>query len=384
MSVYEKDLEAELYSQVLKAFRMHPEWIKLMEIGEILGVSWKELILTINRLLEGREIDIDRGISAEELKRICRVGQRLSEMEDLDALIEQTLKILKEDFSYGHGVIYLKEGDYLVVRGLTEEEGVLEEGDKLRISEERVIGWVAQYEEPKLEDRGSELAVPIRKGAESFGVLSVAADERRFSEADKRVLQLVADQMALCINNIECKAEAKAISAKLEYKGKLLKMIKEGTELDRLMEVILEQGIKLIQTEAGGFLLLSEGEDAFEFKAAVGWELEKLKGIKLSRGELGLERRATIVSKGMLKPGQGDRLEDKFVAAIGSSPASSLFLSVEREGEIIGCISFHKGEGEFDLKDLNRVWSLMPEIELVIERAKDQEELRKMNSGALQ
>lgn len=347
--------------------------------------------------IKGRRAQIE-----EQLETVYQIEKELSEAEDLDALIEKTLWILKEEFSYKHGGIYLKEGGYLRIAGfLSEEERGFEKGDKLKISENRVIGQVARQGEPRLisditQDQrypeklggiGSGLAVPIERGAEILGVLSVeSAEEGKFSEEDQTFLQLVASQVAIVINNLESKAKLRAVSVELEHKSELLKIMSEVDQLDRLIEVILKQGVKMIPAaEAGSFLLLNEAGDAFEFKAAVGWDLEQLKEMKLPRKEtireFGLERGPTITSEEMLQICRKHLPEEvyKKLKQVGLPPASSILLPVEREGRIIGCLSFDAMEGgAFNFEDLNKIWSLMPEIELAVERVKNRDKLQEM------
>ncbi len=158
---------------------------------------------------------------AEQFHVIGKVGQRITSILAVDELLDQIARLIQEAFNYYHVGIGLIEGDEVVY---TAGAGVLWDDPRFQVEPARfkigrtgVTGWVAQSGEPLLVPdvsqerryiwmRGSrtrsELAMPIKAKGEVIGVMDVQSDYlNAFDESDLAVLQSLADQAGIAIEN---------------------------------------------------------------------------------------------------------------------------------------------------------------------------------------
>ncbi|HEY73406.1 MAG TPA: GAF domain-containing protein [Thermoflexia bacterium] len=173
---------------------------------------------------------------ATRLELIARVGHRTTAILDLDALLHQAVNLIGDTFGYYNVAILLVEGDDIVLMATTLPAAHhLERRTRLRVGCEGITGWVAGSGEPLLvpdvsqEPRyrnvlegtktRSELAVPIKLKGLVIGVLDVQSDEKdAFSEEDTVVLQTLADQLAVAIENAKLYERIRRYAAQLEQR----------------------------------------------------------------------------------------------------------------------------------------------------------------------
>ncbi|MBE0698381.1 MAG: GAF domain-containing protein [Anaerolineaceae bacterium] len=92
-----------------------------------------------------------------------------------------------------------------------------ERGHRLRIGEASIVGYVVSqgearislnvsgdsmhYKNPLLPDTRAEVALPLRAGSQTIGALNIqSVIENAFSQEDIRILQLIADQIAIAFD----------------------------------------------------------------------------------------------------------------------------------------------------------------------------------------
>ncbi|MBI3739296.1 MAG: GAF domain-containing protein [Chloroflexi bacterium] len=176
-----------------------------------------------------RTADLQR--RAAELRTAAEVAKAAASIQDLNALLDQTVRLLSLRFGYYHAGIFLidDEGKYAVLRSANSEGGqrMLERGHKLEIGHVGIVGYVAEkgearialdvgadavfFNNPDLPNTHSEMALPLRVGSRIAGVLDVQSTETSaFGEEDIEVLQIVADQLAISIENARLLEESRA------------------------------------------------------------------------------------------------------------------------------------------------------------------------------
>jgi signal transduction histidine kinase len=165
-------------------------------------------------------------VALENAERYRQVERRLAELSALQqvagvvsrnletqVLLREVVHQIRSVLGYPVVEVYLVEGDELVQRSAL----VVQRGDAIKLSMDRgIVGRVARTDQPAfvpdvhqdpdyLEGRPgsrSEIAVPLRKGGVVIGVLNVeTADPVGLSEADLRLLTLIADQLSVAIEN---------------------------------------------------------------------------------------------------------------------------------------------------------------------------------------
>ncbi len=212
---------------------------------------------------------------AEQFRLIGEVGRHIISILDVNQLLGEIVRRVSEILGY-----------YLVGIGLIEEDEVVmktgvgpyweihgHEPLRLKVGQEGIIGWVAGTGEsllasdvtqepryhgvPQITETRSELAVPLRTKDKVIGVLDIQS--RRldaFDESDVVVLQSLAHQAAVAIQN-----------AQLYEQARQLAVVEERQRLARELHDSVTQalyGVRLYSEAAAGQLSLGHADRAAE------------------------------------------------------------------------------------------------------------------------
>lgn len=174
----------------------------------------------------------------DQLEVAAHIGREVSTILDINILLDEVAQLISERFGYYHVGIYIVDdvGEYAVLRAANSIGGkkLLAQGYKLKIGETGIVGYVAKHGKarvafdaasdqafslnPELSDTRSEAAVPLRIRDHVMGILDVQSIIlSAFSMDDLRILQIVADQVALTIENTRLFAENRRIKNDLEH-----------------------------------------------------------------------------------------------------------------------------------------------------------------------
>jgi|GEM_PF-509770 len=166
-------------------------------------------------------------------RTIAEVGRKVAAILEMDTLLPQVVDLIAQGFGYYHVHIFQVDQDsgYALYKAGTGKAdlAIAEEGLRLKVGEEGIIGWVAQsgqpliandvnkepryYFHPAHPDTRSELAVPISVGGKVIGILDVQSTELdAFDESDLDTLQTLADQLAVAMENARLYQETKRLS----------------------------------------------------------------------------------------------------------------------------------------------------------------------------
>jgi GAF domain-containing protein len=168
----------------------------------------------------------------EQFRVISEVGRRITSITGIDSVLQQVAELVQGAFDYDHVGIALVDGDTAVYRVGAGE--LWESPDfeflpaRLKVGEQGITGWVAGTgeallvpdvrEEPRyVWMRGSktrsELTVPIKLKGEVIGVLDAQSNQlNAFDESDLSVLQALADQAAIAIENARLYEQASRLA----------------------------------------------------------------------------------------------------------------------------------------------------------------------------
>ena len=169
------------------------------------------------------------------LKAVADVGKAITSFRDLSELLQQTTYLIHENFGYYHiGIFLLDEHKEYAVLSATNSEGgrrMLEKKHQLKVGETGIVGYVTQnakarialdvgrdavyFDNPDLPQTRSEMALPLVVGGQILGALDVQSTESQaFSEEDSSTLQILAEQLAVVIQNANLFTETeKALDA---------------------------------------------------------------------------------------------------------------------------------------------------------------------------
>ncbi len=251
-----------------------------------------ELYADMERIVQERTDELQRRIL--QLETSLAVGQRITSILDLDPLLNQVVELIKERYQYYFvGVFLLDEsGAYVTARAGTGEAGYLlrQEGFRLKIGQEGIIGWVAEYHRPAcvndvFEDERyihldevvphtrSELALPLAMGKKMLGVLDIQSDQlMAFRLDDVPILQSLADQVAIAIQNASLYRGEQSRRQFTEALYRAGRAISSTLDLTEVLDLILEHLAKIVSYDRAAVLLQSGGE--LEFVAARGFPAE--------------------------------------------------------------------------------------------------------------
>ena len=187
------------------------------------------LISTLEARVAERTADIER--RSGYLTASTEVGRAAASILDPDQLIEQVVELIRERFGlYYVGLFLMDEsGQWAILRAGTGEAGkaMLTRGHKLHVGGGSMIGWsvtnaqarIAQVAgedavrlaTPELPNTRSEAALPLRSRGRVIGALTVQGDQpNMFDEAAIAVLQIMADQVAVALDNARLYAESQS------------------------------------------------------------------------------------------------------------------------------------------------------------------------------
>lgn len=159
---------------------------------------------------------------AQQLQRSVTISQSTSSILNLDELLKDIVYTLRDQYGFYFVAIYLvnRTETKLV---LTESAGAIGEKMKnkrfqIEINSNSIIGWVAQNQEsriahdaqqdpnyfrdPLLNETRSEAALPLVARGKLLGVLDVQSrDMNTFLDEDMAILQIMANQLAINVDN---------------------------------------------------------------------------------------------------------------------------------------------------------------------------------------
>ncbi len=169
---------------------------------------------------------------AEQFRVISEVGRHIASILEINEVLVQVVRLIRKSFNYEHVAIALIEGEeavYKVGAGtLWDAPGFQFHPYRLRVGEEGITGWVAATGQPLLvpdvgkepryvamrgAETRSEMAVPIIVKGQVVGVLDVQSDHlNAFQESDLIVLQSLANQAAVAIDNARLYEQAQKVA----------------------------------------------------------------------------------------------------------------------------------------------------------------------------
>ncbi|MBL8089919.1 MAG: GAF domain-containing protein [Anaerolineales bacterium] len=152
----------------------------------------------------------------------AEIGKIVTSTLDLNTIFAKTVSLITERFGFYHAAIFIAEetGFNAVLREATGEAGaeMKKAGHSLAIDDKSIVGKVSSNGEPVivndtaqdplhkfnplLPETRAEAAIPLRIGSRIIGVIDIQSKSANaFSEDEISVLQTLADQVAVAIDN---------------------------------------------------------------------------------------------------------------------------------------------------------------------------------------
>lgn len=198
------------------------------EIGR-LAASFNRMTDQLADSIEGLEArvlqrtqDVER--RSKQIAAAAEIGSSIASMTQINTLLTQVTHLISDKFGFYHAGIFLIDdnSEYAVLRAANSEGGkrMLARNHRLAVGHTGIVGYVTAKREarialdvgqdavffnnPDLPETRSEMALPLVARGELLGALDVQSTEAAaFTPDDVEVLQLVADQLAVAIQNAQ-------------------------------------------------------------------------------------------------------------------------------------------------------------------------------------
>lgn len=219
----------------------HAEVERNDEVGT-LAVAFNTMTDQMHTLidsLETRVLDRTRALEkrAAQIETVSDIANDIASIDDLNELLDHAVEVVRDRFNFYHAGIFLADDrdEFAVLRAATGEAGkeMLERHHKLRIGEVGIVGYAVgkgeprvtsnvsedavHYVNPLLPETCSEMALPLRVGNRVIGALDVQSREiNAFQPEDIRILQIMADQLAVAISKANLVQELQSNLAELQ------------------------------------------------------------------------------------------------------------------------------------------------------------------------
>lgn len=180
----------------------------------------RELIAGLEQRVAERTRALER--RAVQLQAAADVGGTAARLRNLDELLRQVTRLISRRFGFYHVGIFLldERGEYALLRAANSEGGqrMLARGHRLKVGQVGIVGNVTEtgqprialdvdqdtefFNNPDLPLTHSEMALPLIVGGKVLGALDVqSVEESAFTEEDVTTLRVLADQIAIAIEN---------------------------------------------------------------------------------------------------------------------------------------------------------------------------------------
>lgn len=174
---------------------------------------------------------------SEHLRAASNIAQKTAEIQDLPMLLEMVASLVTDHFGFYHTGIYLinETGEEAALHAASSEGGrrMIERGHTIPVGRQGIVGYVAAQKKPRIAlDVGtdavffnnpdlpmtrSELALPLLIRNHVLGILDIQSDQPyAFNTEDIDVLQTLANQVAIAIENAQLLEESRAALTQLE------------------------------------------------------------------------------------------------------------------------------------------------------------------------
>jgi GAF domain-containing protein len=193
-----------------------------------------------------------------QFEAVAHTARTISSIQTLDELLPQVAQTISEQFGFYHVGIFLldKNKEYALLAAANSEGGkvMLERNHRLLVGGTGIVGFVtktgqprialdvgldtAYFDNPDLPSTHSEIALPLRIGANIFGALDVQSTETNaFSQEDVNTLSILADQVSIAIQNARSyqqiqEALAQAESASIQMSNQQWKQFQIGESVE--------------------------------------------------------------------------------------------------------------------------------------------------------
>lgn len=358
---------------------------------------------TINRL----------NLRFEALQKITQLINLASNFEQvLDEVMRLTIELVSAqagiiiliDQTTGELSSHITIGDHPREELVEKPEWKLDKGVMgaiLKVGEPVIIPDASQY--PLFREEISKaigctavnaMCVPLKRKDKALGVLEVfnkkpQAQELKegdksmasFTEEDQKLMVSLSNEIVMVIENAMLVKELERRVVELDNLLKATEAIASTLQLDPLLDMIMELGMKVMDAEGCSVLLVNEKEKKLQFVAASGAKKEEVKKLTLDMGE-GVAGWVAQNDQPLLieDVSKDTRFSKRVDETLRQKTKSLICVPLKVKDKIIGVMEVinKRGDRTFVQRDMVLFKPLSAQAAVAIERAKLYEDLEDM------
>ncbi len=259
-----------------------------------------------------------------------------------------------------------------------------------------VVGWVAKYKKPaflndapnderfddemwsKVDiDIKSIISIPLIAKGQMIGVIeAINKNNGEFSESDLAILEGLANQIAVAIDNANLYREAQRELLEKNLLIEISEKLSSTLSLNELLETIVDSLKQSVEFDSGGVFIINNDQTEIESLYTLGYEGCSEEQIHLKYGQ-GLVGHVA------------DSGEPIFVSNVAENPnyidmhcntKSEMLVPLKIDNRVIGVFNVESIKlNAYDKKDLNLLTAFASQAAVSIERARLHEELVESN-----
>ena len=234
----------------------------------------------VSKIVYNAQILDEHRNQISKIQTSAEIARDISSALNLDELLLKAINLIRERFDFYHAAVFLIDSaeKFAVIREATGEAGaqMKRSGHKLAVGSKSIVGFVSKQGEalvvndttkdathmlnPMLSDTRAEAAIPMKIGERILGVLDVQSTVPfSFTPNDITTFQILADQLAIAVNNTELFAETQEHLSQHRLLHHITTSAASGTTLDEALNAAVEG----LQVTLGGdrvSILLSDEE----------------------------------------------------------------------------------------------------------------------------
>jgi len=185
--------------------------------------------------LQGKTKELEQ--RSVQLQAVSDISRAMASIQTIHELLPRIVNSISERLGYYHAGIYLlnEAGDYVILNAASSDGGqlLLKNQHRLPVKPDSLVGFAASRGKarvvrdvsqdaaylalPELPETKSEAVIPLMAGTQLIGVLDVQSlQPGAFSEQDVNVLNTLASQIAISIQNARSFGETRQALAQAE------------------------------------------------------------------------------------------------------------------------------------------------------------------------
>ncbi len=341
----------------------------------------------IRDITHRREVEAANWRRSQELAVLNLIAAHLNQSLELANTLDEALNALLEVVAAEFGAIHVVVEDQLILQtahGWSSQDAQCAVESRPDFEPRRLTNLRVVRE--KLEDIGGKISVPLKalgiqcvlqvplreRGAVS-GVLTLAArHDEKFDAAEVNIISTVAEQISAALVNARLYEASRQRAGELEVLYEIGRMLTATLDLSKVLRVIMEAAVNVLQTEAGSVLLLDEQTQELVFAAAVGVGADLLPGLRLPAGAgiagQALREGRTILSE---EPGHSPAFYQAVDQMTGAQTRCLIAVPLRAKDNTIGVmVVINKRTGRFTAADVRRINLLAPTAAAAIDNAR--------------